>query len=413
MAAVRRDTAAHLASRHKAAARARTVRRRRAVVTLATIVVVAGIVAACNAASSAGSKHKGNGPTTTNTRPTSSAAGTTTTTLPASFEVGLHTFNWDEVGTGITHVSPTGTALPGRILTTEIRYPTLAGSSSAETPNAQPARVGGPYPVIVFAHGFETQPLDYEGLLDAWVKAGFVVVSPIFPDESLQAVTAAGGMSSPTIADNLETDVYNEPGDIVYVLKQLASIGDDPWGSHLAAVMNLSDVGLAGQSDGANVVAALSYASGLSSTYTKLASAPKAVAVMSGNAWSSLPSGQIATYSATASSPPLLQIQSDADGCVSPAEATDLFSQLQGGLGAKWFLTLLGAAHLAPYQGVAPWAPVVDAVTTRFFELELDWRPASSSAGAIEAAGTVKGTGQISTTVNEATMPQVSPIQGC
>ena len=96
---------------------------------------------------------------------------------------------------------------------------------------------------------------------------------------------------------------------------------------------------------------------------------------MSGIAWSYSPSGQVGTYAATSSSPPLLQIQSDADGCVSPAEATDLFSQLQGGLGAKWFLTLLGAAHLAPYEGVAPWAPVVDAVTTRFFELELDWRP--------------------------------------
>jgi hypothetical protein len=267
--------------------------------------------------------------------------------------------------------------------------------------------------VIVFAHGFETLPLDYEGLLDTWVKAGFVVVSPIFPDESLQAVTAAGGMSNPTIADNLETDVYNEPADIAYVLEQLASVGGDPWGSHLAGVMKLSDVGLVGQSDGANVVAALTYASGLSATYAKLPSAPKAAAVMSGNAWSYLPSGHIGTYSASASSPPLLQIQSDADGCVSPAEATDLFSQLQGGLSAKWFLTLLGAAHLAPYQGVAPWAPVVDAVTTKFFELELDWRQASSSAGAIEAAGTVKGAGQISTTVNEATMPQVSPIPGC
>jgi hypothetical protein len=235
-------------------------------------------------------------------------------------------------------------------------------------------------------------------------------VSPIFPDENTEAVTAAGGISNPTIAATLENDVYNEPGDIVYVLKRLQSIARQPWGSNLKGVMNLSDVGLAGQSDGANVIAALSYASGLSTLYSKLPSAPKAVAVLSGVMWSTQSTG---TYGASASSPALLQMQSDADGCVSPTEATYLFAKLQTGLSSKWFVTLLGADHLAPYEGVTPWAPVVDTVTTRFFELELHWRSPPSSPTAIETAGNLSDVAQITSVVGESTMPQVQLTPGC
>jgi hypothetical protein len=245
------------------------------------------------------------------------------------------------------------------------------------------------------------------------VSAGFVVVSPIFPDENLAAVTAAGGMDDGSIADTLEDDVYNEPGDIVYVLKQLKSIGADGWGSRLSHVMNLSDVGLAGQSDGANVVAALTYASGLGGLYSQLAVAPKAVAVLSGTAWSYLPNGKIGSYGAASSSPPLLQVQSDADGCVSPSEAADLFASLQGGLSSKWFVTLLGAGHLGPYEGVAPWGAPVENVTTKFFELELGWRSPPASAAAIVTAGTVGSVAQIASTVGESTIPQVEVIPGC
>ena len=84
-------------------------------------------------------------------------------------------------------------------------------------------------------------------------------------------------------------------------------------------------------------------------------------------------------------------MQSDADGCNTPADGTDLFASLQAGVRAKWFVTLLGADHLGPYEGVAPWASVVDAVTTKFFEHELHWRSASSSAASIETAGALSG----------------------
>ncbi|HEV8063816.1 MAG TPA: hypothetical protein VGP46_03245, partial [Acidimicrobiales bacterium] len=294
-------------------------------------------------------------------------------------------------------------------------YPTLAGSAGVESVDAAPSHDGGPYPVIVFAHGFQTDPVEYAPMLDSWVAAGFVVVSPIFPDESSQTVAADGGVSNQTIADTLESDVYNEPGDIAYVLRQLETLRTLTWGSHLDGVLNLSDVGLAGQSDGADVIAGLTFAPAFQSVYSSLPLAPKAVAILSGQAWTDLgasarPAG---TYASSSSSPALLQVQSDADNCNTPTEGTSLFTFLQGGSEAKWFLTLLGADHLAPYEGVSPWAPVVEKVTTDFFELELNWRASALSPASIEAAGNVSRVGQVTTTVNANTVPSVPLIGNC
>jgi fermentation-respiration switch protein FrsA (DUF1100 family) len=230
-------------------------------------------------------------------------------------------------------------------------------------------------------------------------------------------VGAAGGQES-SAAITEEVDEYNEPSDIAYVFDKLASISADLWGANLKGVLNLSDVALAGQSDGANVVAALAYASGLQKVRAELRVAPKAVAVMSGYEWTDMLSGEAGSYSASASSPALLQIQSDADGCVHPLDGpnsppTSLFAALQTGLTSKWWVTLLNADHLAPFEGVAPWAPVVDSVTTKFFELELGWRSSALTGSSILSAGTVSGAAQATTTVSSATVPTVPLIGGC
>jgi hypothetical protein len=385
------------------------VRRRRAGVVIAALVLVAAVVAACNAVS-AGSRPSSTSKGRTTSPP--SSATTTTTTIPASFDVGIHTFAFDETGPDVTHVGPTGAGVAGRVLTTEVRYPTLTGSATGEGIDARPTTVGGPYPVIVFAHGWDTEPSDYQTMLDAWVKAGFVVVSPIFPDENATAVAAAGGQGS-AAAMTEENDQFNEPGDIAYVLTQLESITTHGWGTTLKGVLDMSDVALAGQSDGANVVAALAYAPGLKSVRAQLPVVPKAVAVMSGAAWTDMLSGEAGTYSAAASSPALLQIQSDADGCNVPSSGVDLYASLQSSLTSKWWVTLFGANHLGPYEGAAPWSTVVDAVTTEFFELELGWRSSSLSASSVQTAGTVSGVAQVSTTISSVTVPTVPLISGC
>jgi hypothetical protein len=376
--------------------------RRRRIWTIVAAVALVAAVAASSVAAFGGNGKKHNATTTT------SVPKSTTPVIPTSYHVGVQTFFWDETGTGVYHVGPTGQQLPGRVLTTQVRYPTITGRAASETPNALPATAGGPFPVIVFAHGFETVPIDYASLLDAWVAAGFVVVTPIFPDENSHAVQVAGGDSNTSIATNLEADQFNEPGDIVYVLKQLGTLSSQPADQALVKAMNLSDVGLAGQSDGADVVAALPFASAESQLYKSFPTLPKAVAVLSGAAW-----GAHGTYASSSSSPALLQIQSDADGCVSPSLALDMFATLQSGAEPKWFVTLLGADHLGPYEGFAPYAPVIVAVTTDFFKLELDWRAKSLTPASILAAGHVADVAQTSTTVNENTMPIVASNGGC
>src|SRR5665213_350427 len=97
-----------------------------------------------------------------------------------------------------------------RTLVTEIRYPTqFVVGGPTQINGAKPVPKSGGYPTIVFAHGYDVTPDTYAPLLDAWVKAGFVVVAPIFPDESPSAVAAQHGA-------NTEDDLLNEPAAVSY-----------------------------------------------------------------------------------------------------------------------------------------------------------------------------------------------------
>ena len=300
-------------------------------------------------------------------------------------------YAWKDAAGTTVNPLPTGAAIPGRILTTEIRYPTVRGSAGSETPGAR-AATGGPFPVIVFAHGFDVSPSYYTPLLDAWVRAGFVVVSPIFPDASTEIIASIGGPES-TEGIHAEDDETYEPGDIPFVLKQLASVAAVGSGSVLSGVVNLSEIGMAGQSDGANVVAALSYGSYYSADLAAMPARPKAVEILSGQALTPY-TGGTNSYSATASSPALLQVQSNADACNTPQLATDLFAQLSGAP-VHLFETLVGAPHLDPYVGTGRWASVVEKVTTEFFEVELGWHDKGLTLAKVQASATVPNVSSI------------------
>ena len=65
---------------------------------------------------------------------------------------------------------PDGRRVP-RSLVTVVRYPAA----------------GGPYPLVVFGHGFTLTPARYARLLRAWAQAGYVVAAPVFPLENANA----------------------------------------------------------------------------------------------------------------------------------------------------------------------------------------------------------------------------------
>lgn len=68
---------------------------------------------------------------------------------------------------------PTGPA--PRSLLTYVRYPSLAVGSRVDVPDAAAPRSQGPFPLVVFGHGFDVTPALYARLLQAWTSAGYVV----------------------------------------------------------------------------------------------------------------------------------------------------------------------------------------------------------------------------------------------
>lgn len=252
----------------------------------------------------------------------------------------------------------TGTNSPGRRLVTEIRYPTIRPTFGlAESPNAAPYRRQAPYPLVVFAHGYDITPQAYAKLLDVWVKAGFVVAAPIFPDTNSATILAESDA-------NTESDIDNQPADVAFVIKQLLSANATGTGcSALNSLIQPAKIALAGQSDGGDTVAALAF----ENLYRDPALHFSAVEVLSGALMPPPSPAQKVTETGAA---PLLVVQSATDLCNPPGAAIQLYSSIVER--DKWFVTLKRAPHLPPYTDVVRNAnfSFVAAETTKFFEDE-------------------------------------------
>lgn len=231
-----------------------------------------------------------------------------------------------------------------RVLATEMRYP---------------AHGRGPFPLVVFAHGFAETRDAYAGLLDSWARAGYIVAAPRFP---VERPNAPGGPS--------QSDLVNEPGDLRFVISRVTS-GRGP----LRGLIDATRIAVAGQSDGA--VAALSVA------YDRRFRDPRidAALVMSGAA---LPG--FARPSARAV--PLLAIQGTRDPLNAPDTTLGYFHRMRR---PKFLLWLIGAAHLEPYTTDDRWAGVVRRTTVAFLGRYLRGAP----LGRIVEAGSVAGVGRV------------------
>jgi len=252
-----------------------------------------------------------------------------------------------------------------RTLVTEIRYPTQQNAGEpAEVHGALPVARSGGYPMVVFAHGYDVTPDTYAALLDAWARAGFVVVAPIFPDESAFEVAAQHGA-------NTEDDLANEPGDLVFVTKQVLQTSNVESSTCpiLNGLVDPSEIALAGHSDGAQAVGMLAYDHGLDPQGENYASlrtgiSYRSVIILSG-------AEDIAqSYADEASRPDLLVVQSLADQCNPVRFGVQLYDGIRQP--NKWFLELLTAHHLPPFDGAdAPAFGVATAVTIRFLQWSL------------------------------------------
>lgn len=229
---------------------------------------------------------------------------------------------------------------PERELETTIWYPATAvpDASGAAVPDVD----GGPYPLIVFAHGYSATPATYEDLLTRLAAAGYVVAAPRFP------LSSGGGPHTPDAGD-----VVNQPGDVSYLIDELVAASRADEGP-LAGMIRPKAIGVAGHSNGG--ITAL----GITAHSCCRDERVKAVAVLSGTP-APYPGGK---YSFT-DMPPFLAIHGTADGLVAYDDIVRTFNAARG---PKVLLTVEGGDHGSSASVSGPAAASVLATITDFFD---------------------------------------------
>lgn len=256
-------------------------------------------------------------------------------------------------------VPPGATGDTGASLATEVWYPARSGSSTPV-----PDRAAGPYPLLAFSQGFDVGVGEYSALLTDWASAGFVVVAPTYPHTD---------PSDP--AGLLESDIVNHPADLQVVLAATRHMADQP-GSPLFGMIDVSEVGVVGHSDGGDVSLAVADDSCCRTPGVK------AVAVLSG--------AELASFGGTyfgGPAVPLLVVQGSADTINPPYCSVQIYDAAPA---PKYYLDLVGAAHETPYVDPGTLQDVVARVTTDFFDAELKGQ--HTAVDAMTAAGDVPGT---------------------
>jgi dienelactone hydrolase len=236
---------------------------------------------------------------------------------------------------------PAGRSVP-RTLETVVRYPSA----------------GGPYPLIVFAHGFALTPARYVSLLNAWAAAGYVVAAPVFP---LTGTNAPGG---PT-----EADLVNQPRDLSFVITSV--LDRSRRSGVLRGKIDPARIAVAGQSDGGVTALAAAYDSRYRDRRVRVA------IVLSG-----------ATLAGMGAfprpGPPLLAVQGTADPLNAPATTSSYFELASP---PKFLLWLVGASHLPPYTDQQPQLAIVERATIAFLDHYFEGRPLTAFERAARRPG--------------------------
>jgi dienelactone hydrolase len=256
---------------------------------------------------------------------------------------------------------PDGSVVPRRLVT-YVRYPAVGRPTGADHPGAPAAVAGGPFPLIIFGHGFDVTPAPYAPLLRAWAQAGYVVAAPVFP---LENADAPGGPN--------ESDLVNQPRDMSVVITALEQ--DSTQAGPLHGLIDPRAIAASGQSDGGETALAVAF--------DRLDRDPRvgAAVILSG---AKIPG--LAGFQVPPGSPPLLATQGTAD-TINPPSFTHAFYDVAPP--PKYLLNMFGAGHLPPYTTEQPQLGVVERVTIAFLNEYLRHRPAA--AAALSRAGNIPG----------------------
>ena len=231
---------------------------------------------------------------------------------------------------------------PSRTLVTLILAPTDGPPGADAAPGAPIAHHGGPFPLIVFGHGFTGFAGAYEGLLESWAAAGYVVAAPNFPLTNLNAP------GRPNV-----TDYVSQPGDVSFVISSMLAESNRPNGP-LSGGVDPHRIAVAGHSLGAITVI------GLLNSCCRDARIDAAV-VLSG---AELPfSG---SRFAGGPAVPMLFVHGTHDGVVKYDFGQKAYADAPS---PKFFLSLEGADHVGPYIG----GPTAHPANTAVAEVSIDF----------------------------------------
>jgi pimeloyl-ACP methyl ester carboxylesterase len=219
-----------------------------------------------------------------------------------------------------------------------------------------PSGAPGPLPLVVFAHGWNSDPSFYAPLLEQWARAGFLVAAPVFPD------------STDLYAGSPVSDYAEQALDISFVITSLlrgAAVKVDP-----------TRIAVAGHSDGGTDVALLA----LDPAYTD--TRVRAYICMAGE----LPSG-VAPYTVGSSRATLLVAVGSDDEYGLDVRSPIVFQDAQ--TSSKAMIIEQGGDHLGSFVSGTPAAAAMREETTRFLELALEPQAPTTAAvlAALEPAG--------------------------
>lgn len=217
---------------------------------------------------------------------------------------------------------------PDRTFPVSVWYPASGDPDRAPEVDAPFDRAGGPYPLVLFSHGYAVTPDFYEALLTRWAAAGYVVAAPTYP-------LLSGVPAGPSHAD------YDQVfADVQFVLGKVLADYATPGSAHpLAGAVDPARVATAGQSDGEIAAYGLAFLACCRDPRVR------SVIAMAGNL------GNLNNVVAPDTGVPVLHLMGEADELQPYGEA---IAWDRANLSVpRWMLTLVGGSHAPPYRNPA------------------------------------------------------------
>jgi predicted dienelactone hydrolase len=136
---------------------------------------------------------------------------------PGPFGVGVLSVELvDE--TRVTPAHGKNPELPARTLPTHVWYPAHKTSEGPREPQKDAAAAeGGPWPLVIYCHGFSSRYDENTAVATLLASRGFIVASANFP---LTGMSTSGGATA--------ADVVNQPGDVRFLIDAMLTFGNDP-----------------------------------------------------------------------------------------------------------------------------------------------------------------------------------------